>query len=189
MGKIFFILAFFFFHKIYCQDTLPHSRWFIKPHIIAGYNLGTSKNEIKSIVQEQPGFGYGYGFGIRGLYDFRKIFLGGSVFLGVETSFLSSLGFEYTEDKFNYNRLNYFLVAPVLEQNYKWLRNSFQMANGIAFYNGIQRFNKNAFGLITNIGWFPIYRGKAITPYITYRNDWVFDKKTNMESISLGVNF
>src|ERR1035437_7914141 len=79
-----------------CQDTLPHHRWFIKPHAIAGYNIGSQN--IKGIGKDQPGYGFGYGAGIRCLYDFRKIFLGGSVFAGLETYFLSALGFEDFDD-------------------------------------------------------------------------------------------
>ena len=172
----------------YSQDTLPNSRWFIKPHVIAGYNIGSQN--LKGIGKDQPGYGFGYGAGIRCLYDFRKIFLGGSVFAGVETSFLSALGFEDFDEGENLRRKNYIVISPFLEQNYKWMHYAFQVGNGIGFYKGVQAQNKNAIGLITNIGWFPIYRGKKITPYITYRNDFVFDRKaTNMECISVGINF
>jgi len=156
---------------------MPNDRWFIKPHIITGYTIGTYQS------------GYGYGVGIRCLYDFEKIFLGGSVFLGLETSFLSPLGFENYENV-NPGKYNYLIVSPIVEQNYKWLNYGFQFGFGFGDYMGIQFPNTNVGGFITNIGWFPIYNGKAITPYITYRNDWIFDKnKNNMQSLNLGINF
>jgi hypothetical protein len=78
----------------------------------------------------------------------------------------------------------------MLEQNYKWFKYGFHFGTGIGYYFGIQDIKQNFIGMITNIGWFPVYEGKAVTPYITYRNDWVFDKnKTNMQSINIGLNF
>ena len=175
-----FILLFLgiLWDTVFSQNSKPNDRWFIQPQIFSGYTIGKYKS------------GYGYGVGIRCLYDFEKRFLGAPLFLGLETTFLSSLGFEHFKNGFDYNRRNHLLVSAVLEQNYKWFKYGFHIGTGIGYYLGIQDLNKNSIGMVTNIGWFPIYEGKAITPYITYRNDWVFDKnKTNMQSISIGLNF
>ena len=177
------LVILFLFSVIVCtqvvsQNSKPNDRWFIQPQIFAGYTIG----EYKS--------GYGCGGGIRCLYDFEKKFLGGPLFLGLETSFLSSLGFAPSEYGIVYNKQNHLILAAVLEQNYQWFKCGFHFSTGIGYYIGIQGLNKNSIGMITNIGWFPIYKGRAITPYLTYRNDWVFDKnKTNMQSISIGLNF
>ena len=172
------IFSVFISNIIFSQNSKPNDRWFIQPQIFTGYTIGKYKN------------GYGYGAGIRCLYDFEKKFLGGPLFLGLETSFLSSLGFKNSEIGYDYNKFNQFIISAVLEQNYKWLNYGFHIGTGIGYYIGIQDLNTNSIGIITNIGWFPIYNGKVVTPYITYRNDWVFDKnKTNMQSISIGVNF
>ena len=175
---IFYFLTLIIAGKIHGQDSMPNDRWFLKPTIYAGYTFGKLKN------------GYGYGFGFRCLYDFQKRFLGGPVFLGLDASFLSPLGFESPDNFNNYALQNYLVIAPELEQNYRWMNNGFNVGTGFGLYKGIQDQRENAFGMITNIGWFPIYRGKAITPYITYRNDWAFDKNgTNMQEISIGINF
>lgn len=176
--SIFIFLFGILWNTVFSQNSKPNNRWFIQPQIFTGYTIG----EYKS--------GFGYGVGIRCLYDFEKRFLGGPLFLGLETSFLSSLGFVPFENGFDYNRRNYLLVIAVLEQNCKWFKYGFHIGTGIGYYLGIQDLNRNSFGMVTNIGWFPIYEGKAVTPYITYRNDWVFDKnKTNMQSVSIGLNF
>lgn len=111
----------------------------------------------------------------------------------MEETYLSSLKFtQYNPaiDKYAYKRQDYALTSAVLEQNYGIFKNSFNIGTGIGYYKGIQALHTSAVGLITNIGWFPIYKGKSITPYISYRNDWVFDKNgTNMQSICLSVDF
>jgi hypothetical protein len=165
-------------NTVLSQNSKPNDRWFIQPQVFTGYTIGKYKS------------GFGYGIGIRCLYDFEKRFLGGPLFLGLETSFLSSLGFEHSENELDYSRRNNLIVSAVLEQNYKWFKYGFHIGTGIGYYFGIQDLNKNSIGMVTNIGWFPVYEGKAVTPYITYRNDWVFDRnKTNMQSISIGLNF
>lgn len=173
------VLVFLPLGFLFSQKVKPNDRWFIKPHIIAGYTIG----------KEQSGFGYGVG--IRGLYDFETRFLGAPLFLGLETSFLSPLGFyDSKTGTENFRKQNYLILTPALEQNYKWLNNGFTIATCVGYYIGIQENTRSIVGLITNIGWFPIYNGKEITPYVTYRNDWAFDKNgTNMQSISLGLNF
>jgi len=166
--------------NVFSQANKPNDRWFIQPHVTSGYTIGKTTS------------GWGYGYGLRVLYDFERNFLGGPLFLGMETSFLSPLAFKPSEARnpVSFNRQNYIVISPMLEQNYSWLKNGFTVGTGISFYKGIQDQTKNAAGLITNIGWFPIYKGKAVTPYITYRNDWVFDKNgTNMQSLSVGLNF
>ena len=174
-------LILIFVQTNFSQELKPKYRWFIQPQLFAGYTFGNNQS------------GNGYGAGMRCLYDFQRKFLGGPLFLGLETTYLSSLSFvtynPYT-DKFNYRKQNYVVISPVLEQNYSWLKNGFHIATGFGYYKGIQDMNKSSIGMITNIGWFPIYEKKSITPCITYRNDWVFDKNgTNMQSISLSLNF
>jgi hypothetical protein len=165
-------------NDLFSQESKPNDRWFIQLHFFTGYTFGEDKS------------GLGYGVGIRCLYDFERKFLGAPLFLGMETSFLSPLGFEHFKNESYYNRKNYFIVSPVLEQNYKWLKYGFHIGTGIGYYIGMQDNYMNSIGMITNIGWFPVYEGRPVTPYVTYRNDWVFDKnKTNMQSISLGLNF
>lgn len=179
-----FLLIIFIAQSVFSQDSLnlrPKYRWFIQPQYFAGYTLGNAQS------------GWGYGAGMRCLYDFRQKFLGGPLFLGLETTYLSALNFvsyNPSTDRYDYKKQNYVVVAPVLEQNYNWLKNGFHIGTGVGYYKGIQDLNKSAWGIITNIGWFPIYDHKSITPCITYRNDWVFDKnQTNMQSISLSLNF
>lgn len=165
------------------SGALPNDRIFIKPHVWAGYNIGKHKS------------GWGYGAGIRLLYDCRARFLGGSVFLGTEVSFMAPLGFVAPEKRSdatttNYHQQNYLVLPVILEQNYPLFKSTFTLGTGVGYYKGIQANHENAVGLITNIGWFPIYKGKAITPQITYRNDWVFDKnQTNTQSICIAFNF
>jgi hypothetical protein len=149
----------------HAQETKPNDRWFIKTQLISGYNLGKQIN------------GFGYGAAVRCLYDFETKFLGGPVFLGIESAFVAPLGFVQpnNDSRIDYSRMNYMATSVVLEQNYPWLKHGFNIGTGIGYYRGVQDLNKNAVGLITNIGWFPIYEGKSVTPYITYRNDRVFD--------------
>jgi hypothetical protein len=163
------------------NDLKPKNRWFFQPQVFAGYTIGNNQS------------GWGYGAGMRCLYDFEKRFLGGPLFLGMETTYLSSLNFTTfnpATDKYDYRRQNYVVISPVLEQNYSWLKNGFHIATGFGYYKGIQDNKGGAAGMITNIGWFPIYEHRGITPCITYRNDWVFDSNgTNMQSISLSLSF
>lgn len=165
------------------SGALPNDRIFIKPHVWAGYNIGKHKS------------GWGYGGGIRLLYDCRARFLGGSVFVGLEASYMAPLGFVMPEKRSDatvtdYHQQNYLVLPVILEQNYPLFKGTFALGTGVGYYKGIQANRENAVGLITNIGWFPIYKGKAITPQITYRNDWVFDKnQTNTQSICIAVNF
>lgn len=110
--------------------------------------------------------------------------------MGIEASFLSSLGYLNIKNRVDHNKQNHLIASAVLEQNYKWFNYGFNFGTGVGYYFGIQDLIENSIGMITNIGWFPIYKGKNITPYITYRNDWVFnDNKINMQSISIGLNF
>ena len=177
-SALFFLFLGLVWNHAICQNSKPNDRWFIQPQVFTGYTIGKYKS------------GFGYGVGIRCLYDFQKRFLGGPLFLGVETSFLKSLGFVHPENGIEYTRQNHLIVSAVLEQNYKWLKYGFHIGTGIGVYQGIQNLTKKSVGMITNIGWFPIYEGKSVTSYITYRNDWVFDvNKTNMQSISIGLNF
>jgi hypothetical protein len=161
----------------------PNDRIFIKPHVWSGYNIGKHQS------------GWGYGAGIRVLYDCNARFLGGSVFFGTEVSYMAPLAFvpssaRPTGSDVAYNKQNYLVLPLILEQNYPLFKSSFTLGTGVAYYKGIQGNRQNAVGLITNIGWFPIYKGKAITPQITYRNDWVFDaNQTNTQSICLALNF
>lgn len=163
----------------------PNDRIFIKPHIWSGYNIGKHKS------------GWGYGGGLRVLYDLQARFLGGSVFVGAEVSYMAPLGFVSPGPRTidppstgNYNQQNYLVLPIILEQNYPLFGNTFTIGTGFGYYKGVQENKENALGMITNIGWFPIYKGRAITPQITYRNDWVFDKNgTNVQSISLALNF
>ena len=112
------------------------------------------------------------------------------LFLGLETSFISSLGFVHSEIGFDFNRQNHLIISAVSEQNYEWFKYGFHIGTGIGYYLGIPALNKNSIGRITNVGWFPIYEGKAVTPFVTYRNDRIFDRnKTNMQSFSIGINF
>lgn len=165
------------------SGALPNDRFFIKPHVWSGYNIGKYKS------------GWGYGGGIRLLYDCRARLLGGSVFVGVEASYMAPLGFVMPEKRSDatvtdYHQQNYLVLPVILEQNYPLFKGTFTLGTGVSYYKGIQANRKNAVGMITNIGWFPIYKGKAITPQITYRNDWVFDKnQTNTQSICIAVNF
>ena len=163
---------------------LPNDRFLIKPHFWCGYNIGKNKS------------GWGYGGGVRFLYDFQARFLGGSVFAGVEVSYMAPLGFVESKDRSamvsnrNYSQQNYLVLPIILEQNYPLFKSTFTIGTGFGYYKGIQANSENAVGMITNIGWFPIYKGKAITPQITYRNDWVFDKnQTNTQSICVAFNF
>lgn len=163
---------------------LPNDRFFIKPHFWCGYNIGKNKS------------GWGYGGGLRFLYDFRARFLGGSVFAGIEVSYMAPLGFVADDTRSDassskqYNRQNYLVLPLILEQNYPLFKSTFTIGTGVGYYKGVQANRENAVGLITNIGWFPIYKGKAITPQITYRNDWVFDKnQTNTQSLCIALNF
>jgi hypothetical protein len=63
-------------NTVLSQNSKPNDRWFIQPQVFTGYTIGKYKS------------GFGYGIGIRCLYDFEKRFLGGPLFLGLETSFL-----------------------------------------------------------------------------------------------------
>jgi len=182
MKKSIIICAIFssFMSLVSSQETKPNDRWLIKTQLFSGYNIG------KDVA------GFGYGAAVRCLYDFETRFLGGPVFLGIESGFVSPMGFEKPRDdsRVDYSKMNYMVTSVVLEQNYPWLKHGFNIGTGLAYYHGVQDLNSRAIGLITNIGWFPIYKGKSVTPYITYRNDWVFDSMgTNMQSLSLGLNF
>jgi len=182
MKKYFLVsLVFVFFANIgSAQLAKPNDRWFIKPQVFFGYNSSKLAN------------GWSYGAALRCLYDFEARFLGGPVFLGMESAFISPMPFVEQDrgSKLDPTKMNYVVTSIVLEQNYPLFNHGFNMGTGVGFYKGIQDMQQNAVGIITNLGWFPIYKGKTITPHISYRNDWIFDsKKSNVHTLSIGLNF
>jgi len=190
-------------HFAFCQDFKNNDRWFIQPHLIFGNTTGNDNYYVNGVQHKNDlGSGWGYGAGMRCLYDFKTDFMGSPLWLGMEASYLSTLGVNPTTNDNHYDKNNpqyvghsptyawhYLIIAPVLEQNYKWFKHGFQLGTGIGYYKDIKGVH-DSWGIITNIGWFPIYKDKRVTPYITYRNDWIFDRNaTNVNGLGIGLNF
>ena len=79
-----------------------------------------------------------------------------------------------------------FLVFGIMlaEKFWGWLNASI---GTVGYFNYIDNSN-NPIGLVSNVGWEPDW-DKRIKPYITYRNDTIFAKKTDsIYSISFGAS-
>ena len=158
--------------------TYPDQNWIIRPQVGVGYTFGKQEK------------GQAYHYGARILYSARRMFLGGTVMFGGEYMILDA--HETTDNLSNpldESRAKYLVLAPMFEQNYKVLKNSLSMTTGVGYYIGIQSSQQNAVGLITNLAWSPLTSMMRIKPYISYRNDWLFNEnQTQTHSISIGFS-
>jgi len=80
----------------------------------------------------------------------------------------------------------YAAVGIVLEMT---LFRNFMLGIGTLGYVGVGDTMGNPFGAVTNLGWEPTWRSRAV-PYVTLRTEWVFDDVVyNVLSLSAGVTF
>lgn len=135
-------------------------------------NKNIISNET-SIIQIRPHFGYGNDdtkhYGLRVLLNSNEN----------QTYGLELTKFENDNDKFQ-------AIGIVLEQRlWDW----FNMSIGTVGYFNYGVNDENIIGLMTNLGWEP-NNSIPFKPFITYRNDTIFTKKTKiLHSISLGFKF
>jgi len=147
-----------------------------------GYNLQTltSKKPLKykeeSSLIFRPHFGYGS-------LDGENMFhYGGRILLPAGE--IRKWGLEVT--KFVSDDNEFTALGIVLEQRlFEW----FNMSMGTVGYFDYGRDSENLIGLTTNLGWEPDNH-IPLKPFITYRNDVIFDKNTDVvHSISAGFSF
>jgi len=147
-----------------------------------GYNLQTltSKKPLKykeeSSLIFRPHFGYG------SLNGENISHYGGRILLPVGNN--RTYGLEVT--KFDGDDNEFTALGIVLEQRlFEW----FNMSIGTVGYFDYGRDSENLIGLTTNLGWEPDNH-IPFKPFITYRNDVIFDKNTDVvHSISAGFSF
>jgi hypothetical protein len=106
---------------------------------------------------------------------------GGNKSYGLEVSYIDA--YARQDDKPD---TEYLAVGIVLEQK---PFESFNMGIGTIGYLGIGDNTNNPFGIVTNFGWEPEYKGN-ITPYISFRSEWIFDDSTlKINTLSAGIRF
>lgn len=80
----------------------------------------------------------------------------------------------------------YAVVGVVLEMT---VVKGFNLGIGTLGYIGIGANDRNPFGVVTNLGWEPMWDSR-VRPYITLRTEWIFDQATyNVMSLSAGITF
>lgn len=80
----------------------------------------------------------------------------------------------------------YAAVGVVLELT---VLKGFNLGIGTLGYIGVGGTDRNPFGVVTNLGWEPMWDSR-VRPYITMRTEWIFDRATyNVLSLSVGANF
>lgn len=80
----------------------------------------------------------------------------------------------------------YAAVGVVLEMT---VVKGFNLGFGTLGYIGVGGTNRNPFGVVTNLGWEPMWDSR-VRPYITMRTEWIFDQATyNVLSLSAGITF
>jgi len=148
-----------------------------------GYNLKNliDKDSLKYVDKKlniifRPHFGYGS-------LDGEKIsHYGGRLLLPAGD--IRKWGLEVT--KFNGDSSEFSALGIVLEQRlFDW----FNMSIGTVGYFDYGKDSDNVIGLTTNLGWEP-NNHIPFKPFISYRNDVIFDKDTDViHSISAGFSF
>jgi len=140
--------------------------FFIRPHAGVGYTSASGDGAS----------GTSFHAGARFLLG-----AGGNKLYGLEVTYIDAYAFD--DDKPD---TEYLAVGIVLE---KKVARVFNMSIGTIGYFGLGDNTNNPFGLMTNLGWEPEYKG-MITPFITFRTDLIFDESTiNMSSLSVGIRF
>ncbi len=138
----------------------------VRPHFGVGYTSASSDGASGTSVHVGSRFLLG---------------TGGNKYYGLEVTYIDAYAFD--DDKPD---TEYLAVGIVLEQK---LVKAFNMSIGTIGYIGIGENTNNPFGIVTNLGWEPEYKGR-ITPFITFRSDLIFDDSTlNMNTISAGIRF
>jgi penicillin V acylase-like amidase (Ntn superfamily) len=130
----------------------------------------------KSSITFRPHFGYGS-------LDGKNIpHYGGRLLLPAGE--IRRWGLEFT--KFDSDDSKFTALGIVLEQRlFEW----FNMSIGTVGYFDYGKDSDNVIGLTTNLGWEPDNH-IPFKPFITYRNDVIFDKDTDvLHSISVGFSF
>ena len=80
----------------------------------------------------------------------------------------------------------YAAVGVVLEMT---VVKGFNLGVGTLGYIGVGSTDRNPFGVVTNLGWEPVWDSR-VRPYITMRTEWIFDRATyNVLSLSAGITF
>jgi len=116
-------------------------------------------------------------------YSKDYIHFGTRVLLDIENN--KRYGIEVT--KFKTNKDNFYSIGIILEQRlWQW----FNMSIGTIGYFSYGKNNDNIIGLTSNLGWEPDNH-IPFKPFITYRNDLLFEKThtKTIHSISVGFAF
>ena len=80
----------------------------------------------------------------------------------------------------------YAAVGVVLEMT---VVRGFNLGIGTLGYIGVGGTDRNPFGIVTNLGWEPLWDSR-VRPYVTMRSEWIFDRATySILSLSVGATF
>ena len=80
----------------------------------------------------------------------------------------------------------YSAVGVVLEMT---VVRGFNLGIGTLGYIGVGGTDRNPFGVVTNLGWEPVWTTR-VRPYLTMRTEWIFDRATySVLSLSAGITF
>lgn len=80
----------------------------------------------------------------------------------------------------------YAAVGIVLEMT---VVKGFNLGVGTLGYIGLGGTDRNPFGIVTNLGWEPLWDSR-VRPYVTMRSEWILDRATyNVLSLSAGITF
>ncbi len=138
----------------------------IRPHLGMGYSKASGEGASGTSTH----------IGSRFLLN-----VGGNKSYGLEVTYIDA--YARQDDKPD---TEYLAVGIVLEQK---PFESFNMGIGTIGYLGIGDNTNNPFGIVTNLGWEPEYKGN-ITPYISLRSEWIFDDTTlKINTLSAGIRF
>jgi len=79
-------------------------------------------------------------------------------------------------------------VAPGLVLEMTLFRH-FLLGIGTIGYVGVAGTRGNPFGVVTNLGWEPLW-DRIVLPFVTLRTEWIFERRVfNVTSLSLGITF
>jgi len=141
--------------------------------IVFAQNDTSSKKNILLRPNANIGFldkEFVYSYGARILLP-----VGGNKAYGIE---FSTFNTEKTPNDF-------FSIGIILEQKlFDW----FNMSIGTIGYFNYGITSNNVIGLTTNLGWEPNTE-KVISPFVTYRSDFIFSDKINLlNALNVGIN-
>lgn len=143
--------------------------FFVRPHI------GVGQTSVSGDGEDGTSFHVGSRFLLSAGTNTNRYY-------GLEVTYIDAYAF-----KDNKPDMQYIGVGIVLEQKPFEFLKSFNMGIGTIGYIGIGDNTDNPFGIVTNLGWEPEYKG-MIVPFISFRSEFIFDDSTvTMNTLSAGI--